>query len=586
MFDVSAPRDQSRLVFPGFTSNTALTDLLWLLALAVLLIATGIGLRDPWPADEPRFALVARDMVATGEWLLPRVGGQPYADKPPLFFWLIAACLEVTRSLRVAFLLPSFFAGFGCVALVYDLARRLWNRETGLAAGLALLFTVQFVWQARQAQIDATLCFWTTLSLYGLLRHLLLGPAWRWYTIGWAAAGLGVITKGVGFLPLLVLVPFAILRKPQWQPRLAATPAIPWLLGPLAFVAAVSIWLVPMLLAANDDPALAAYRDEILFNQTIHRYGNAWHHREPFWYFFVNVIPALWLPLTLLVPWLFGRWRIALRSHDLRIALLASWIVLVVLFFSLSAGKRGVYVLPAVPALALLCAPYLAQIAAQRSAQRAMFVLASLIGGLCVLAWIYLLIRSDQRVATEASYDIDPLGPLALIAIAAMVVCALARPWRGFIAYAGVLASSLLIVSFWVNPQLNDARSGADFVARLERAADPLQELGLVAFKEQYVLNARREIVHFGHARWREAEQEMADAALWLSSKPGRQLVINDEARAACFRDAPAQSLGAANRNEWFLVRGGADPSCIARGKPGAAHSYLPPIAPGTRLSS
>jgi 4-amino-4-deoxy-L-arabinose transferase-like glycosyltransferase len=586
MFDVSAPRNQSRLVFPGLTSNSVLTDVLWLFALALLLIATGIGLRDPWPADEPRFALVARDMVATGQWLLPRVGGQPYADKPPLFFWLIAMGLEVTRSLRIAFLLPSFFAGFGCVALVYDLGRRLWNRETGLAGALALLCTVQFVWQARQAQIDATLCFWTTLSLYGLLRHLLIGPAWRWYTIGWAAAGLGVITKGVGFLPLLVLVPFAIFHKPQWQPRLrGVSGGWRWLLGPLAFIAAVGIWLAPMLLAANADPTIAAYRDEILFNQTIHRYGNAWHHREPFWYFLVNVIPGLWLPLTLLVPWLYGHWRDALRAFDLRIALLVSWIVLVVLFFSLSTGKRGVYVLPAVPAFALLCSPYLVQVAARRGAQRAMFVLASVIGGLCVLAWIYLIVRPDQRIDLTAAYDIDPLGPLALIAIASMVVCAIARPWRGFIAYAGVLAATLLIVSFWVNPQLNYARSGADFEARIEQAADPRQELGLVAFKEQYILNARREIVHFGHARWREAEQEMADAALWLSSKPGRQLVINDDARTACFHDAQVQSLGAANRSEWFLVKEGADPACVARGKP-AAHYYLPPVVPGTRLSN
>ena len=201
------------------------TDLLWLLALALLLIATGIGLRDPWPPDEPRFALVARDMAATGDWLLPRVGGQPYADKPPLFFWLLASGLEATRSLRIAFLLPSFLAAFGCVALVYDLGRRLWSREAGFAGALALLFTVQFVWQARHAQIDATLCFWTTLSLYGLLRHLLLGPSWRWYVIGWAAAGLGVITKGVGFLPLLILVPFALLRDPRWQPRKASAAA-------------------------------------------------------------------------------------------------------------------------------------------------------------------------------------------------------------------------------------------------------------------------------------------------------------------------------------------------------------------------
>ncbi len=66
-------------------------DLLWLLGLGLLLIATGIGLRDPWPADEPRFALIVRDMVATGDWLLPRVGGDVYADKPPLFFWLMGA---------------------------------------------------------------------------------------------------------------------------------------------------------------------------------------------------------------------------------------------------------------------------------------------------------------------------------------------------------------------------------------------------------------------------------------------------------------------------------------------------------------
>src|SRR6185295_1627797 len=125
-----------------------------------------------------------------------------------------------------------------------------------------------------------------------------------------------------------------------------------------------------------------------------------------------------------------------------------------------------------------------------------------------------------------------------------------------------------------------------DFAARIEQAADPRQELGLVAFKEQYVLNARREIVHFGHARWREADQEMADAALWLANKPGRQLVVNGEAHAACFHEAPTQSLGVANRSEWFLVQGGADQSCVARGKPGAAYYYLPPVVTGTRLSN
>ena len=284
---------------PGVDGRTDIRlDYAVLIGLSLLLVVTGLGLRDPWPADEPRFALVVLDMAATHDWLIPRVGGDVYADKPPLFFWLMAVALQVLGSLRLAFLLPSMVGAIGSVVLIYDLARRLWGRETGLIAGVSLLLTVQFVWQARQAQIDATLCFWTTLSLYGLLRHLLIGPDWRWYAVGWAAAGFGVITKGVGFLPILILLPFAFLRAPDWAPRVAVRASAKWGMGPLAFLLAVGVWLVPMLLAARQDPALASYRDEILFHQTIGRYANAWHHREPVWFFFTNVIPWLWLPLT------------------------------------------------------------------------------------------------------------------------------------------------------------------------------------------------------------------------------------------------------------------------------------------------
>ncbi len=67
-------------------------DLLWLVLALALIIGTGLGIRDPWPADEPRFASLARDMVQSGEWLFPRVGGDLYQDKPPLFFWMLAMC--------------------------------------------------------------------------------------------------------------------------------------------------------------------------------------------------------------------------------------------------------------------------------------------------------------------------------------------------------------------------------------------------------------------------------------------------------------------------------------------------------------
>lgn len=559
------------------TARDVRLDLCWLLGLGLLLIATGIGLRDPWPADEPRFALIVRDMVATGDWLLPRVGGDVYGDKPPLYFWLMGLALLAIGSLRIAFLLPSLVGGLACLVMVYDLARRLWNRETGLAAGLALLLTAQFVWQVRQAQIDATLLFWCVLSLYGLLRHLLLGPAWRWYAVGWAAAGFGVITKGVGFLPLLILIPFALLRDSRWTPRMRDTRFAPWLIGPLAFLLAVSTWLVPMLLAANADPTLAAYRDEILFRQTVGRYTAAWHHREPFWYFIVQVIPGLWMPLTLLLPWLIPQWRKAWQGRDLRVALLLSWVVIVVLFFSFSSGKRGVYILPALPALALASAPYLVELTQRRLVQRVVFTVASSIAAICILGAVFVLVRPEQRQELIANYDLDVLGPLLAIGIVAGLICLIARPVRAFIAYAGVLATALLMVSYWINPSMNPARSGSEFISNVEALADPSSELGFVAFKEQYLLNVHRPIVHFGHARWREPEQEAADAALWLSRSERRQLVVSEPIRKQCFSQASSKSLGMANRIQWYIVRGEASADCVARGKEQALYHYAPP---------
>ncbi|MET0533937.1 MAG: glycosyltransferase family 39 protein [Steroidobacter sp.] len=559
------------------TSRDVRLDYFWLLGLGLLLIATGIGLRDPWPADEPRFALVVRDMVATGEWLLPRVGGDVYADKPPLYVWLMGLALLATGSLRIAFLLPSLLSGLACLVMLYDLGRRLWNRETGLAAAFALLFTVQFVWQVRQAQIDATLLFWCVLSLYALLRHLLLGPAWGWYAIGWAAAGFGVITKGVGFLPLLLLIPFALMRDQQWSPRTRNVSPVLWAIGPLAFLAAVSIWLVPMLLAPNADPTLAAYRDEILFRQTVGRYTGAWHHREPFWYFILEVIPGLWLPLTLLLPWLIPQWRKAWQERDLRIALLISWAVLVLIFFSASTGKRGVYILPALPALALASAPYLMELSLKRGVQRAIFALSAVIAGVCLLASAYTLVRPDRRNVLLAEYDIDVLGPLLTIGIAATLICLLTRSRRAFIAYAGVLATVLLVVSYWVNPVMDPIRSGSAFITRVEANDDPTAELGFVGFKEQYLLNVHRPIAHFGHARWREPEQEAADAALWLSRSERRQLVVSENIRNLCFSEASAKALGSANRSQWYIVRGQPKQECIARGNEAALYQYAPP---------
>jgi len=367
--------------FPAFRWRPALAQRdRWLLALAALaVLAVGIGLRQPWPADEPRFALVGYDMARHGDWLFPRVAGELYPDKPPLFMWLIAAGQLLTGSLEVAFLLPSLLAGLGTLWLVWDLARRLWNPRIALGATALLLCTLQFALQARTAQIDAVVTFLITLGLYGVMRHLLLGPAWGWYALGGFAAGLGVITKGVGFVALFVLLPWGWAAWRGW-PRVQPARDPRLLLAPLALLAAVALWLVPMLLAVEsaNDPAYAAYRDNILHKQTAERYAAAWHHHNPPWYYLVEVIPFFWLPLSLLLPWLVPAWWRRIRRGDARLLLPLGYALATLLFFSASPGKRGVYILPILPMMALAAAPLLPGLLRRPGPQRAGLVLLAL----------------------------------------------------------------------------------------------------------------------------------------------------------------------------------------------------------------
>jgi 4-amino-4-deoxy-L-arabinose transferase-like glycosyltransferase len=554
-------------------------DLVLLLLLGALLFGTGLGMRDPWPADEPRFALIARDMVGSGDWMFPRVGGDLYQDKPPVFFWAIAGAYRIIGDLRIAFLLPSLLAALGTLLLVYDLGRRAWSREAGLAAALLLAVSLQFVIQARAAQIDMLLVFFTTAGLYGMGRHLLAGPDWRAYALGGFAAGLGVITKGTGFLPLLLLLPFFALRRLGFRGLWTAQGGARWWLAPAAALAAIACWFVPMLLlvASSGDPALAAYRDEILLKQTVTRYAAAWHHHEPWYYFIVKVIPALWLPGIALLPWLVPRWRDAWRSRDGRPWLFLGWILLVLLFFSASPGKRGVYIFPGLPAFALAAGPFLAAIASRRVAQRTVFALAAAVVLLAAGGALYLaVLRPDKLAELAERYDVTSVAPLVAIAAAGTLLLAWLRPARGLAAWAGLLAVVVIVQGYWINPMMNGARSGRDLMEALERAVPQSREVGLVAYREQYLLQLRRPVSNFGHRRGFDPEQENRDAARWLNEAPGRVLVLDEERLSPCFDGSPKRLLGHANRYDWYLVEAPADAACAAAGQSTAVLHYEP----------
>lgn len=533
----------------------------WLLAAAALItLSAGLGLRDPWPPDEPRFALVARDMVHNGEWLFPRRNGELYPDKPPLFMWLIALGYQTTGSLRLAFLLPSLLAGLATLALVTDLARRLWNPRTGLLAGWALLLSFQFCWQSRFAQIDALLVGWTTLGLYGLCRHLLLGPAWGWYAIAWLAMGAGVISKGVGFLPALLLLPWGFAAWRRWRPLPAQRADPRWLLGLLMLVPVLA-WLVPMLTAVGEDPQLQAYRDNILHRQTHERFAHAWHHHHPPWYYLTSA-PVLWLPLSLLLPWAVPAWWRRLRRGDPRTALLLGFVVLVIAFFSLSPGKRGVYLYPALPAFALALAPLLPGLLRQRALAWTAGVAGALVVGACVLAapwWQDSLLgalpeRSRQRILDE---QLD-LPALAWIAVALGAVASGWLVWgrlrRALPAFAGLWCCAWTLACWAAWPVLNPARFPAAMMQQAQALAGAEAQLGMVQLREQYVLAAPQGLTTFGYERDGRLA-ELRDALAWQRAGAQRFLLIRSTVlEFGLFAPERLRSLGRSHGIYWLLA--------------------------------
>lgn len=538
--------------------------MLAVLAYVAVVVGAGLGLRDPWPPDEPRFALIAREMVETGEWLFPHVAGQLYADKPPVFFWVVAGLYTITGSLRLAIFLPALVAALVAVWLVGDLARRLWSPSVGVHAAAALALTVQLAIEGRSGQIDGFLLGLTTASLYGLLRHLLLGPAWGWWVVGWTAAGVGVITKGVGFLPLLA-VPLAYLfggRGALWSWRRAWT-------GPLAFVAVLAAWLLPMLYAvhASADSGLATYRDELLLRQTVTRYADSWGHLQPPWYFLLNVIPVFWLPLTLLLPFLLPRFRAAWRSRERRVILPLAWTLLVVLFFSASPGKRGVYVLPALPAFVLAAAPWLEElrhsVAVQRLVRGVLGVLAGLFLGVAVWTrwWpVDEVVRAQQGCGVQA-------WVVALVGAVIFGSAAwLARGPAVVVGWATAFLTAWVGLGVGVLPQLNEGRSGAALMAKVRAALPPDGELGLVGWKEQFVLQAGMPVMHFGY-RHPDGRAELAAAAAWAQAKANRRLLVAENQPGLQFaQGSRALFLGVYHRTRWWLVS--------------AADVHAPPTSP------
>ena len=544
--------------------NTRRQTLFWIVA-TVVVLCLGVGLRYPWPADEPRFAQIAREMVESGQWLFPTRGGEFYPDKPPVFMWLSAAFFALIGHLKVSFLLPSILAAVGTLLLVHDLAKRLWNQQVAFWAVLVLAFTPQFLLQGKAAQIDALVTFWITLGCYGLIRHFITGPHWRWYFVSWVAMGLGIMTKGVGFLPLLMLLPLALwVRNPAtdvgdeakvWRWRAAA--------GLLVLLLTVACWLGPMLwqVQAQGTDELLAYRNNILFRQTAERYANAWGHIKPWHYFLTQAMPLVWFPLPFVLLAM-AKPLVALLRSDAKLRVLMVWVVLVVVFFSISKGKREVYIFPALPMLALVVAVLWNAARESRSARVLSVVLPWVLGltavGIGALGAVIEWAPHQLSVRLQEYGDLlDTLGlPLVGLGLGLLILLAVFRRRDLFVRMAINSLAIWVFVSLVAWPRVDPHRTPQQIMVDVEEHLPAGAELGLLQFKEQFLLFSQRPLTHFSYLS--PLEEQERRAWVWVHEAPNRFVLTPTDAPLRCFDTARAISLGEAHRREWVLLGSGA----------------------------
>jgi len=533
----------------------------WLFLLASVLIFIGLGLRDPWPADEPRFAQVAKEMVETGQWFFPARAGEFYPDKPPVFMWSIAFFFALFGSIKVAFLLPSALCSLLTLFLVYDISKRLWSTKEALIATSLLLFSFQFLLQAKTAQIDAMVCCWITVGCYGLLRFFLIGRQWRWYYLAFFFMGIGVITKGVGFLPILMLLPYLIHRRVWPRQNIAEkhtqNSVLSWIAGGLVMLLAISLWFVPMLILVenSNDHSLALYRDNILLRQTVTRYADSWDHIKPFWYYLVEVIPLFWLPISIALPWLIPFWYRAIKKGDARIFVPLGWIVLVLLFFSLSPGKRGVYILPALPMLALVSAPYFGSIINKK-------VFCWLLWGCVFLLSAGLLGVGFSGIA-EASFALKleekfGFSPWMFFLVTGGLTCLVtAITFRGkrWKVWPFFLCTLWGMYATWGYILLEDVKTPKSVFENIDKEIGQHDAtIALVDFSEQFILFSPYPIIHFGYHT--HIDEQLSAAYQWLEmGGKGRYLLMDAQyVRNDCFKEDMITSVGYAHRVHWVLL--------------------------------
>ncbi len=302
--------------------------------------------------DEGRYAEIPREMVATGDWITPRLNGIKYFEKPALQYWITAAAYSIFGVHHWTARLWPALSGFLGVLFIGYVGLRLGGPLLGLYSAAVLGGSAWYVLNTHILTLDAGVTFWMSVGLGSLLiaQRDDATPAEErgWMLATWAALALAVLSKGlIGVvLPGAAIVIYTLLRR-DWS----LWRRLHLIGGSLVFLAIAAPWFVAVSLRNGE------FFDFFFIREHFARFLTNEAHREGAWWYFIPILLAGILPWLTVFLWTARRmWTDAPVGRKgfswQRFAVV--WSAFIFVFFSVSGSKLPSYILPMFPALALI----------------------------------------------------------------------------------------------------------------------------------------------------------------------------------------------------------------------------------------
>ncbi|GJL65923.1 MAG: hypothetical protein NPIRA05_08940 [Nitrospirales bacterium] len=472
---------------------------------------------------EGLYASVTETMVRTGEYVQLTLHGQPYWNKPPMFFWLQAVSTKFLGWHETALRLPSALFSVGTVVITYGLGKTLFSSTAGFWAALVALTSYVSLWFGSMAIIDPVLTFCMTLGIFGLVRaYFQEGTAW-WYSVGFVALAFGAMVKNFHALALPVLLFFMLL--------VIRRDAAPLKTSSFWAGASIAVGILGLYYAYLGQEFFQHY---VLKENVLRMLRVAGDTQSSLLDGYLGKRPIIWYGIVIwfdFFPWsvllpsaLLLLWKQRMVSDSPREMFLLVWVLGYFLAFSLFPEKHERYLMPMVPGVAVMVGYFYYRVLERQdlnvwehSVFRLMLGLLSLLCLIIIVVAPYLLNKK-----WNVPFDIVPVGYQAAMLVGVGVLLHAVRKSRETLALkmVGTLAVGLMIgVVVFVVPGIHAVASPklmlTEVQAFLKDPDDP--------------------VTTFQHWHWRSDE----DLYYWLHVHKGQDLIgegLSDEAALGALR--------------------------------------------------